>query len=299
MSSDFPLARLLDETLALARRAGRAILEVYESDFAVTHKDDASPLTQADLASHRLILDALAQLTPDLPCLSEEAADIPYDTRRTWTRYWLVDPLDGTREFVKRNGEFTVNIALVEEHRPVLGVIHAPVLGLTYGAARGLGAFRLDGDTRVPVATRRLPAVPIYVASRSHRDPALEELLARAPRHDAVSRGSSLKFCLVADGSADFYPRLGPTSEWDTAAGQCIVEQAGGRVLRLPELTPLGCNEKDSVLNPSFAVIGDPDYDWAALLRPAGAASAATLLRPVGAAASAATVAPKGAPTKR
>lgn len=266
MSSDLPLARLLDETLALAQRAGRAILDVYESDFAVTHKEDESPLTQADLASHRLIDDALPRLAPALPCLSEEGADIPYATRSAWARYWLIDPLDGTREFIKRNGEFTVNIALVEGHRPVLGVIHAPVLGLTYGAARGLGAFRLDTMRRTPIRTRPLPATPTFVVSRSHRDPALDSILARAPQHDAIGKGSSLKFCLVADGSADFYPRLGPTSEWDTAAGQCIVEEAGGAVWRLPELTPLGCNEKESLLNPSFAVVGDPQQDWRAIL---------------------------------
>lgn len=266
MTPALPLAHLLDEALALAQRAGQAILEVYESDFAVTHKEDETPLTQADLASHRLILDALDQLTPRLPCLSEEAADIPHATRRTWSQYWLIDPLDGTREFVKRNGEFTVNIALVEDHRPVLGVIHAPVLGLTYGAARGCGAFRLDATRRTPIRTRALPAMPAFLVSRSHRDAALDGILARAPRHEAIGKGSSLKFCLIADATADFYPRLGPTSEWDTAAGQCIVEQAGGAVWRLPQLTPLGCNEKESVLNPSFAVVGDPSYDWRTVL---------------------------------
>jgi 3'(2'), 5'-bisphosphate nucleotidase len=266
MTSALPLARLLDDTLAIATRAGRAILEVYESDFAVTHKEDETPLTQADLAAHRLIVDALAKLAPPLPCLSEEAADIPYATRRAWSQYWLVDPLDGTREFVKRNGEFTVNIALIEDGRPILGVIHAPALGLTYGAARGLGAFRLDVTQRVRIRTRPLPAQPTFVVSRSHRDAALDAILARAPQHDAIGKGSSLKFCLVADGSADFYPRLGPTSEWDTAAGQCLVEQAGGAVWQLPELTPLVCNGKESLLNPSFAVVGDPACDWKALL---------------------------------
>ncbi len=269
------LLPLLDRALDLAQQAGRRILAVYQSDFAVTRKQDESPLTQADLASHTLIVETLSQLAPKLPCLSEEAADIPHARRSSWERYWLVDPLDGTREFVKRNGEFTVNIALVENHRPVLGVIHAPVLGLTCGAARGVGAFRLESSRRVAIATRKLPAVPTFVVSRSHKDPALDALLARAPSHEAVSRGSSLKFCLVADGTADFYPRFGPTSEWDTAAGQCIVEQAGGAVWRLPELTPLGCNEKDSVLNPSFAVIGDPGYDWASIL--VGAPSGATV----------------------
>lgn len=266
MTPALPLARLLDETLAVAIRAGRAILQVYESDFAVTHKEDATPLTQADLAAHRLIDDALAQVTPRLPCLSEEGADIPYATRRAWTQYWLIDPLDGTREFVKRNGEFTVNIALVEAGRPVLGVIHAPVLGLTYGAARGLGAFRLVGTQRVPIRTRSLPARPTFVVSRSHRDAALDAILARAPPHDAMGKGSSLKFCLIAEGSADFYPRLGPTSEWDTAAGQCLVEQAGGAVWQLPELTPLACNARESLLNPSFAVVGDLRHDWQKVL---------------------------------
>ncbi|MGH8442499.1 MAG: 3'(2'),5'-bisphosphate nucleotidase CysQ [Nevskiaceae bacterium] len=265
MPPDLP--QLLEVSLELAVAAGARIREVYASNFAVTHKDDETPLTQADLASHRLIVETLARLTPDLPVLSEEAAQIPFATRRGWKRYWLVDPLDGTREFVKRNGEFTVNIALVEGHRPVLGVIHAPALGLTYGAARGAGAFRLEGARRVPLRTRALPARPTFVVSRSHKNLELAALLARAPAHEAIGRGSSLKFCLIAEGSADFYPRLGPTSEWDTAAGQCIVEQAGGAVWRLPELTPLGCNEKDSVLNPSFAVCGDRGYDWGKLLR--------------------------------
>jgi 3'(2'), 5'-bisphosphate nucleotidase len=265
MKSD--LSPLLDRAVAIAQDAGSRILEVYNSDFAVTHKDDETPLTQADLASHRYILDELSRVEPLLPCLSEEAADIPHATRRTWTRYWLIDPLDGTREFIKRNGEFTVNIALVDGHRPILGVIHAPVTGATYGAARGLGAFRVDGAKRLPITTRALPKMPVFIVSRSHRTPELEQLLARAPEHDAIGRGSSLKFCLVAEGSADLYPRVGPTSEWDTAAGQCIVEEAGGAVLRLPELTPLGCNEKDSVLNPSFVVIGDTRHDWQAVLR--------------------------------
>jgi 3'(2'), 5'-bisphosphate nucleotidase len=260
------LPQLLELALELAQEAGRRILGVYESDFAVTHKQDETPLTQADLASHALITEELGKAVPALPLLSEEDADIPYAVRRAWPRYWLVDPLDGTREFVKRNGEFTVNIALVEGHRPVLGVVHAPALGRTWGAARGVGAFRLDGSVRVGIRTRSLPAVPTVVASRSHRDPDTERILARLPAHELAGRGSSLKFCLVAEGAADFYPRLGPTSEWDTAAGQCLVEQAGGAVWRLPECTPLGCNEKDSVLNPSFAVLGDARHDWRAIL---------------------------------
>ena len=262
------LSQLLDVALDLAAEAGRRILDVYQSDFAVTHKDDESPLTQADLASHALIAETLGKVAPSIPLLSEEGAGIPYDVRRAWPRYWLIDPLDGTREFVKRNGEFTVNIALIEDHRPVLGVVHAPVLNLTYGAARGAGAFRVDeSGARVAVSTCDASQPMTVVASRSHRDADTERILARLPPHELVSRGSSLKFCLVAEGTALFYPRLGPTSEWDTAAGQCLVEQAGGAVWQLPELVPLAYNRKDSVLNPSFLVVGDPGHDWAKYLR--------------------------------
>lgn len=260
--------QLLDSILDISRDAGEHILRIYHSDFAVEHKDDNSPLTQADLAAHHHIVDALAKLDPRCPVLSEEAADIPYATRRQWARYWLVDPLDGTREFVKRNGEFTVNIALIEAGRPVMGVVHAPALGLTYGAAPASGAFRLDGPRRLALHARARPARPVFVVSRSHPDPRLAAVLARAPEHDAVSRGSSLKFCLVAEASADFYPRFGPTSEWDTAAGQAIVEQSGGAVWQLPERCALAYNTKESLLNPWFAVVGDADADWSGLLVP-------------------------------
>ncbi|MFT4045478.1 MAG: 3'(2'),5'-bisphosphate nucleotidase CysQ [Solimonas sp.] len=266
-----PFSELSPETLAgwleavarLAVEAGERIMAVYRSDFTVTTKDDQSPLTQADLAAHRHLAAGLAALTPDLPLLSEEDADIPYATRRQWTRYWLVDPLDGTKEFVRHNGDFTVNVALIERGAPVLGVIHAPVHGVSYAAAEGLGAWRWHGDgSRAPIRTRAVPTRPTFAVSKSHRDAALDAFLAKAPAHDAVSRGSSLKFCQIAEGSADLYPRTGPTSEWDTGAGQCIVEQAGGLVLRTPELTPLRYNEKDSLLNPTFLVIGDPAYGW-------------------------------------
>lgn len=256
------LSQLRDRCLVLALQAGEAIMAIYASDFAVTEKADASPLTQADLAAHRILVDGLAVLSPSLPCLSEEAADIPYATRAAWTRYWLVDPLDGTREFIKRNDEFTVNIALIEDGVPILGVIHAPALGLSYSAARGLGAQRIDRGQGVPIHARPTPARPRLVVSKSHRDATLAALLAALPAHDAVSRGSSLKFCLVAEGAADLYPRTGLTSEWDTAAGQCIAEQAGAQVLTLPQWAPLRYNLKDSLLNPPFAVIGDPAYAW-------------------------------------
>lgn len=257
------LPTVLDDVVNISREAGNRILEIYRSDFAVDHKGDDSPLTQADLAAHAHITAALSRLTPNLPVLSEEAANIAYEIRQTWRRYWLVDPLDGTKEFIKRNGEFTVNIALIEDGAPVLGVVHAPALEETYAAARGLGALRWKQGHRDVIRTRRAPPnLPVFVVSKSHRDAALEAFLAKAPPHQAVSRGSSLKFCQVAEGTADLYPRTGPTSEWDTGAGQCVVEQAGGVVLQTPALTPLRYNQKESLLNPTFLVIGDPDYGW-------------------------------------
>ncbi len=264
------LATLLPELNAIARRAGAAILEIYGDEFDVVSKDDDSPLTQADLASHRVIVDALRALTPDIPVLSEESAGIDTAERLSWTRYWLVDPLDGTKEFVKRNGEFTVNIALVDDHRPVLGVVHVPVSGRTYAGVVGTGAWRRDGEQEaVAITTRRPPAaVPVVVGSRSHANPKLEQCLAGIGEHEMVSMGSSLKLCLVAEGAADLYPRLGPTSEWDTAAAQAVVEAAGGQVLDLETGEALRCNRGDSLLNPWFVVIGDPVAGWMGRLDP-------------------------------
>lgn len=242
-------------------------MQIYGTAFDVTHKDDNSPLTQADLAAHRRIIAGLEALTPAYPCLSEEAADISFDVRSTWTRYWLIDPLDGTKEFVKRNGEFTVNIALIDHGAPILGVVHGPALGITYLAAQGVGAFRIREGRREAIRTRATAARPVLVVSKSHRDAALDTFLAHAPEHDALSRGSSLKFCLVAEGSADLYPRTGPTSEWDTAAGQCVAEQAGATVRTLPDWQPLRYNTKDGLLNPGFIVEGEPAYGWRAKLK--------------------------------
>lgn len=252
----------LEAVLAIAVEAGKRILKVYESDIAVTAKDDDSPLTQADLAAHEHITAELTRQWPSIPVLSEEAAGIPYETRKTWTRYWLVDPLDGTKEFIKRNGEFTVNIALVDNGVPVLAVVHAPALGLSYLAEVGKGAVRIKDGVREAIHTRKPPATPTFVVSKSHRDAATDAFLARMPAHEALSRGSSLKLCLVAEGSADLYPRIGPTSEWDTAAGHCVAVAAGAEVLELPGLAPLRYNQKDSLLNPFFVVIGDPAYGW-------------------------------------
>jgi 3'(2'), 5'-bisphosphate nucleotidase len=256
-------AVLREAVIDLARAAGAAIMQVYREDFDVEHKDDRSPLTKADLASHRLICDGLQRLTPDIPVLSEESAHLVGEAeRRGWTRLWLVDPLDGTREFVKRNGEFTVNIALIDGHAPVFGVVQTPALDELHWAAIGLGAFRRDGSEDVSLATRRPALTPLRVAaSRSHLDERTAALLKKLGDIESIGLGSSLKFCRIAEARLDFYPRFGPTSEWDTAAAQVIVEAAGGQVLDL-EGRPLRYNTKDSLLNPSFLVLGDPELPW-------------------------------------
>lgn len=268
---------LLDAVRRIAAAAARRILRVYHSPFEVARKTDESPLTEADLASHRIIVEGLEALSPALPVLSEESADVDFATRARWRRYWLVDPLDGTKDFVKRNGEFTVNIALIEGHAPVLGVVAAPVTGVCYAAGRGLGARRYDADGPSSVLrVRRSAAKPWRVAaSRSHADERTEAFIRNLGPTERVSVGSSLKFCLLAEGGIDVYPRFGPTCEWDTAAAQCVVEQAGGRVTDLG-LEPLRYNTGESFLNPYFLAFGDRAVDWREFLpagrrRPSGA----------------------------
>jgi len=259
------LETLIDPVLAIAREASVRILEIYNRDFTVEEKLDHSPLTEADLAAHKLIVKRLQGLTPDIPVLSEESASLPFSERASWHRYWLVDPLDGTREFVKRNGEFTVNIALIDGHESVLGVIVVPVSGVAYLAARDKGAWKEDDAGRRRISVRkRDPDFTTVAGSRSHANEALEGFLERIGAHELLSMGSSLKLCLVAEGKADVYPRLGPTSEWDTAAAHCIVEEAGGK-LTDTRAKPLRYNTKDSLLNPSFIVSGE-DYDWTVFL---------------------------------
>ena len=257
----------MDQLIDIARRAGAAIMTIYDTDFAVEEKSDSSPLTAADMAAHKLIVGELERLTPDIPVLSEESADIPFEERSSWDRYWLIDPLDGTREFVKRNGEFTVNIALIEGHDAVLGVICVPVTGLVYYGSRSNGAFKQARDgtpEAIRVTTRR--RTPVQVAgSRSHAGDSLKRFLANLGEHRILSMGSSLKSCLVAEGKADIYPRLGPTSEWDTAAAQAVVEAAGGRIT-MTDMQPLRYNTKPSLLNPRFFVFGDVSVDWSAYL---------------------------------
>jgi 3'(2'), 5'-bisphosphate nucleotidase len=243
----------LDDARILARQAGEKILEIYNTEFSVEEKDDKSPLTAADMASHNTIVAGLTALTPDIPVLSEESAKIPYQERASWDTYWLIDPLDGTREFIKRNGEFTVNIALIHDGVPVLGVVHVPVSGVTYAACEGKGAIKeTPGAGEQPISIRKLPDGPVaVVGSRSHQGDSLKAFLDKLGDHEIISMGSSLKICLVAEGAADVYPRLGLTSEWDTAAAHCVVEQAGGSLTDL-EMNRLRYNTKDSLLNPFF-----------------------------------------------
>jgi 3'(2'), 5'-bisphosphate nucleotidase len=257
------LDALREGIIALARDAATRILEVYHGDFAVEHKDDRSPLTAADLAAHHCIVAGLEQLAPDIPVLSEESAqDVPALVRRQWARMWLVDPLDGTREFVKRNGEFTVNIALIDDGAPVLGVVQAPVTGALWHGQRGRGAFRRDGGSEVAIHVRAPATAPLRVAaSRSHRDARTEAFMARMGEVEPIGIGSSLKFCRLAEGAMDVYPRFGPTSEWDTAAGQCVLEAAGGIVVD-PQGRPLRYNQRDTILNGDFLALGDRSLPW-------------------------------------
>jgi 3'(2'), 5'-bisphosphate nucleotidase len=261
------VADLVPAIVALARRAGDAILTVYGQQFEVTNKADQSPLTLADMHSHEIIVEGLRALTPQWPVLSEEASDISFDERRTWSRYWLVDPLDGTKEFVSRNGEFTVNIALISDHAPVLGVVFVPVSNTTYTGAAGVGAFCQHGSASPQAIRVTTPAaVPLrIVGSRSHRGDSLDQYLPRLEPYQLIAVGSSLKFCLVAEGTADFYPRFGPTSEWDTAAAHAVVEAAGGAVIRT-DGTPLRYNAGAGLLNPHFLVFGDRSRDWLRIL---------------------------------
>lgn len=260
------------EVIRLAQTAGDAILEVYQSEFAVETKDDTSPLTQADLAAHAVIVAGLKDLTPDVPVLSEESEPPAFAVRQRWERYWLVDPLDGTKEFVNRNGEFTVNIALIEQGQPVFGVVGVPVQDRVYvGDVTRRDAYCIEG--RDSQSERRaLQGRPMarqggvtIVASRSHGGERLEAFLAALEKDFApVQRtpvGSSLKLCILAEGQADFYPRLGPTSEWDIGAAHAVLAAAGGSVWAA-DGGPMTYNAKESLLNPEFFAVADADYQW-------------------------------------
>lgn len=258
-----PLPELARDVCSIATKAADEIMHIYASDFAIEQKNDKSPLTAADMAAHETICRNLTDRTPDIPVLSEESADIPLSERKDWNRYWLVDPLDGTREFIKRNGEFTVNIALIEQNYPVLGVVHVPVTGVTYFAVKGHGAFKQQPDVapeKIKVKSTTLEDITI-AGSRSHGNELQKTFIENMKSNKIIAIGSSLKFCLVAEGLVDIYPRFGPTSEWDTAAAQCIVEEAGGIVIDT-SFNRLIYNTKDSLINPDFLVIADSSFNW-------------------------------------
>jgi len=246
---------LLDQVVAIAKAAGEAAMIIYQKDFNIEYKGDDSPVTDADLAAHAVIVKGLKALTPHLPILSEESADISWEERRTWEEYWLVDPIDGTKEFIKKNGEFTVNIALIKQGKPVLGVVDAPALNETYFAEASLGAFKQDsqGIHSLKVTKKANKGLIRVVGSRSHPSPDLAAYLEQFEAVDMVPKGSSLKLCLVAEGKADIYPRLGLTSEWDTGAGHAVAEIAGASITQI-DGSPLTYNQKAQYLNPYFIV---------------------------------------------
>ncbi len=262
------LADLVNDIREIARVAGDKILEIYETDFSVETKKDNSPLTAADMAAHNTICEALAKLTPETPILSEESSHISFNERQSWNQYWLVDPLDGTREFVKRNGEFSVNIALIESHQSILGVIHIPVTDISYSAALNNGAYKHESNKEpIRIYAKKTDADSITIAgSRSHGNEKQRNFIAKLNNPEILAIGSSLKFCLVAEGLADIYPRFGPTSEWDSAAAQCIVEESGAIVVDM-NFNTLEYNTKESLLNPSFLVIADNDFSWEQYIR--------------------------------
>jgi len=257
---------LMANVIEIALQAGRAIMRVYEGEIAVQRKEDNSPLTEADMAAHHIIVNGLKAMLPELPILSEESTSIPFSTRQTWSRYWLVDPLDGTREFIKRNGEFTVNIALIDQGKAVLGVVFAPAKGLLYYADEN-GAFKQEPNQAAKAITaRQLNTSNVTIAgSRSHSDQRMVRFIENMQRNqiqpEIISLGSSLKICLVAEGAADVYPRLGLTSEWDTAAAQAVLEAAGGHLVDSNNQI-LRYNTKDSLLNPEFFACGASQHNW-------------------------------------
>lgn len=247
---------LIPDLLKIAEDASAKVMEIYQTDFTVNTKADDSPITAADMASHHILQDGLTALTPDIPVMSEESVDAHWHERRHWQRFWLIDPIDGTKDFTNRTGEFTVNIALIENGEPVLGIVTAPALGDVYWGIVGKGAWKRDAEGREerlkvaePHAEKRV------VASKSHLNNETEEFINTLGPHKLVQAGSSLKFCRIAEGQADIYPRLGPTCEWDTGAAHAVLLAAGGKVNKL-DGTPLMYGKED-VLNPYFVASGD------------------------------------------
>ncbi len=247
--------------LDIATGAGDAIMEIYAWDFAVETKEDKSPLTEADKKSNAIILEGLTKHYPDIPFISEETKLTPYEERKNWNRFWLIDPIDGTKEFIKKNGEFTVNIALIEDGVPVIGVVHVPAQNKTYYGVKGEGSFKVESGNQKSEIRNTVhysdKVKVVVVASRSHLSPEtvqfVEDIKTQGKEVDFLSSGSSLKFCLVAEGAADVYPRFGPTMEWDTGAAHAVALYAGKNVINLETKLPLVYN-KENLLNPFFVV---------------------------------------------
>ena len=255
------------EIINISVDAGEVILNYYNENVDVIYKDDESPLTKADLASHKIITDSIKKITPDIPILSEEEF-IDWKIRKKWKKYWLIDPLDGTKEFIKKNDEFTVNIALIENNRPILGVIYTPALNELFYSIKNFGSYKiltkkklntLKEAKRISINKKKSNKIKI-VASRSHSNPILDKWVNKNfNEFDILQKGSSLKFCLIAEGSADIYPRFGPTSEWDIAAGHIILEEAGGKLKSIDNKEIL-YNEKENILNPDFFAYSNIDF---------------------------------------
>lgn len=259
------LSSLMIDVVEIGKLACDAINKVYSGDsFEVEHKADNSPITIADKNSHNILVDKLKELTPEIPILSEEGGDIDYAIRKNWSRYWLIDPLDGTKEFVNKTGEFTVNIALIDNGAPVLGVVMVPDMHQYYCASKGQGAyFGTDKAKLVEIKASQktsLEDLRVTVSRRHGQGGRLDNLLKNLPNNTLLSCGSTLKICLIARGEADLYPRFGKTCEWDTAAGQCVLEQSGGKLLDL-EGNVLVYNSKSSIINPEFVAIGDSSLE--------------------------------------
>ena len=262
-----PNNKLLLDVCNVSIEAGREILNFYHNDIEVTHKEDLSPLTKADLASNKIILESLTKLNSNIPILSEESL-VDWSIRKNWKKYWLVDPLDGTKEFIKKNGEFTVNIALIEDNNPILGVVYVPAKSLLYLAEKNKGSFKkntknklenFEGIQKIIVSSQTNRAR--VIGSRSHSNATFDNWVKeKFPNADIVQAGSSLKFCLIAEGEADIYPRFGPTSEWDIAAGHMIVNEAGGKI-RTFQNDSIKYNTKENIINPEFYAIGNIDLN--------------------------------------
>ena len=262
MFSTNSLKQLVFDVNSIARGAGEKINQFFNARYEVNFKKDKSPVTTADLAANEYITGHLRTLTPQLPLLSEESTAVDFQERKNWDEFWLIDPLDGTREFIKNNPDFTVNIALIQANRPVLGVIYLPVENLLYFATFKNGAYKSNGNEEYSPISVKNPGnqTPRICGSRANPGKSMQKFLLNIGEHELISRGSSIKSCMVAEGSVDIYPRFGPTWEWDTAAAQCIVEQAGGSLTDF-NMEKLEYN-KESMLNPSFLAYGDKNIDW-------------------------------------